>query len=96
MSDPEEAAPAAEVWEPWSPPWAPHVKGRYTRRVWDAVEKKHDPQRVEARCEFVGCGGVYGPTSCDSGRVRDHIDTFATNHLHRDAMDPRPILKVGG
>jgi hypothetical protein len=82
-----------DEWDEWRPPFAPHVLGRYTRRVWDAEEGKHEPQTVTATCET--CREVYGPTTCDSGRVRSKVDTFALGHLHRDAMDPRPILKLG-
>jgi hypothetical protein len=81
--------PATEVWEPFTPAFAPHVSGRYTRRAWDPVLHVFEPQRVEATC--TRCAAVYGPTTCDSGRVREKITLFASAHLHRD---PLPVPKL--
>lgn len=64
--------------ETYSPPFAPHVKGRYARREWT------DPQAFDVRCET--CGESYGPAMCDSGRVRERIGKFAVGHLHRDPL----------
>ncbi len=62
----------------YSPPFAPHVTGSYTRR------EGSGPQRYEARC--AACGESYGPAVCDSGRVRERIAKFAAMHLHRDPL----------
>lgn len=83
-----------EALVPYSPAFAPHVKGSHTPRVYDAEAGEHEPQKVRARCEI--CGEEYGPAECKSGRVRQHIDTWATNHLHRDPMVPRPVVKAPG
>lgn len=78
----------------YSPAFAPHVKGRYTPREYDPVLHRHEPQTVWATCEL--CDEKYGPAECQSGRVRQHIDQWATNHLHRDPMVPRPVVKLAG
>jgi len=78
----------------YSPAFAPHVKGRYTARVWDPGTARHEPQTWSATC--AKCKDTYGPTQCDSGRVRQKIDTWALNHLHRDPMTPRPVVKLPG
>lgn len=75
-----------ESWTSWTPAWAPaHVRGRYTERRWSAEEQAYEEQRVEAECSFVGCGAIFRRT-CSSGRVREHIATFARVHLHRDPL----------
>lgn len=76
-------------WIDWSPEQAPHVRGRYQARVWNAEEGMHEEQRVEATCSFAGCGAVF-KRACTSGRVRELITTFATVHLHRDPFSPKP------
>lgn len=80
---------------PYSPAFAPHVKGRYSPRVYDPELGEHEPQKVWAHCD--ACGEDYGPIECKSGRVRQHVDTWAaTGHLHRDRLDPRPVVKPAG
>lgn len=81
-----------ETWEKYSPAFAPHVTGEYSKRVWEPGAARPEPQTVKATCET--CGAVYGPTTCDSGRVRHKIDTFGLVHLHRDALTPRPVVKL--
>ena len=77
----------------YSPAFAPHVEGTYTPREYDPVLARHEPQTVRAKC--TRCGEEYGPAECQSGRVRQHIDNWAVgNHLHRDPMIPRPIIKI--
>lgn len=78
---------ADPTWVEWTPEQAPHVRGRYTARVWDHETQLHEEQRVEATCTFDGCNGVF-KRSCSSGRPRELIATFATVHLHRDAFAP--------
>ncbi len=77
----------------YSPPFAPHVVGRYTRREYDEVRGVYEPQTVTAECRE--CGGRYGPAECASGQPRGHIDRWAVEHLHRDVMTPRALVKVG-
>ena len=86
------AAPAPQ-WIAYSPAWAPHVKGAYTARVWEPGAPAPEPQDVKITCTI--CGDVYGPTTCTSGRVRHKIDTYAVVHTHRDAMTPRPVIRLG-
>lgn len=71
--------------EIWSPPHAPHITATYPRRVWDPVEKKHEPQIVKLRCSM--CSAEHQVT-CEQGRPREHAMTFAQVHLHRDALAP--------
>lgn len=72
-----------DAWEEWSPAWAQHVRGRFTRPVVeDGVRQE---QRVEASCAWPGCGAVWRGT-CASGRVRAHVARFAAVHAHRDAL----------
>lgn len=81
-------------WVDWSPEWAPFVLGRYTERVFDEETKMHEAQQVEARCTFSGCETAWR-TSCQSGRVRDHIATFAKVHLHRDPLSAPTVVRPG-
>ena len=67
-------------WIFWSPPWAPHVQGRYEMRRYDAELKRFEPQLVVAVC--TNCGHDWR-ASCESGLVRDHISRFAAIHLHQ-------------
>jgi hypothetical protein len=73
----------ADAWETWDPPWAPHVRGRYTARVWDPASGMFEDQRVVADC--AACG-AHWEGHCASGNVRAHVDTFARVHTHRDAL----------
>lgn len=81
-----------ERWEEWSPEYAPHVRGRYTERVWDPVLRAHEEQRVEARCEV--CGQEWKGW-CTSGHVRDKVATFARLHLHRDPLEAPRVERPG-
>lgn len=82
------------AWIDWCPEWAPHVRGRYTERVWDPETKLHDPQTVEVRCTFGGCEATWR-TTCQSGHVREHIATFARLHLHRDPLAAPTVVRPG-
>lgn len=76
----------SELSETWSPPWAPHVVGRFEPRVYDAEEHRYEPQRVEIEC--VSCGARHR-TECASGNVRQRVQVFARVHLHRDPLAPK-------
>lgn len=80
---PRETEPA--TWRTWSPPFAPHVRGRYERRTFDSEAGMPNPQRVAMEC--TRCGNTWR-TVCASGQVRGHIAKFARLHLHRDVLDP--------
>ncbi len=69
----------------WSPPNATHVKGVYDRRVWDPATNAHEPQIVDMEC--TACGAKHRVT-CEQGRPREHIATFARVHFHADALAP--------
>lgn len=77
---------ATELDQQYSPLYAPHVKGRYSRRVLeDGVPQ---PQLVEATCEV--CGAQYR-NICRQGMPRQHISRFAGQHLHRHPMQPAKV-----
>ena len=73
-------------WTAWSPPNAPHVKGRYTERTYDE-DQLPEEQTVEAWCEHPDCDskGVW-TRRCSSGQVRSHIATYGLVHAHRDHL----------
>lgn len=80
------------TWTTWTPPYAPHVEGRYTELEIDPDTNQPLEQRVSAMCRQ--CGAEWGPVTCTSGMVRQHIATFARVHLHRDALrEPFPTRK---
>lgn len=68
-------------WEPYDPSFAPHVKGRYTARVFDQELGMYEEQIVEAVCET--CKATFR-RACSSGLVRQHITRFASVHTHTD------------
>ena len=71
----------------YRPPFAIHVRGEFDeRRVEDGMPVE---QTVKVWCEWPGCNG-YWQTRCASGRVRAHIQRYASQHLHRDPMAPIP------
>ena len=76
---------AEELSIEYSPRWAPHVKGRYSRRVLDPDTKMPEPQRVEVTCGV--CGQQYR-NLCRQGMPRQHISRFAQQHLHRAPLQP--------
>ena len=82
-----------DTWSEWRPPYAPHVLGRWTQRVFDD-DGLPEEQKVVVRCEFPGCGGVF-ERACTSGLVQQHVQRFAIVHLHRDVLYVRP-RKVEG
>lgn len=89
----------ADEWEEWSPSWAPHVKGRYTRRTVDEVTRMPEPQQVRIVCthrddEGKMCGETW-QTSCSSGNVRRHIQNFAMNHIHKDPLQAPKVVRPG-
>ena len=61
------------------PHWAPLVKGWYTERDEDGVAK------VGASC--TKCLASFGPRTCTSGMVRQHVNNFALSHTHRGPFD---------
>lgn len=79
-------------WEAWSPEAQPHVKGRYTTRVWDAEAKMHEEQRVEMECTICGATWKLG---CSSGLVRAHIANFGKAHHHKDPLGAPTIRRPG-
>ena len=72
-----------ELKELYSPLWAPHVKGRYSRLEVDPETGEREEQRVEATCEK--CGGMYRNV-CRQGMPRQHILRFAQHHAHKAPM----------
>ncbi len=62
-------------------PHTPHVVGTYPNRVWDRDLGKHEPQQVDIKCEL--CGATWR-VQCEQGRPREHVHTFARDHLHHD------------
>lgn len=66
--------------EPWSPPHAPHVTGRWTQRVFDD-DGIPEEQTVVAKCAT--CGAEF-KRACASGHVRAHVMRFALVHHHRE------------
>lgn len=85
-------------WIEWSPPWAPHVKGKYTKRV-RGDDGFCEPQRVQMACIHRGesgkvCGATW-QTVCSTGNVRRHINTFAKVHAHKEFPSPERIVRPG-
>ena len=76
---------AERRWVDYSPPWAPHVRGRYEAREY-GPDGRPEPQRVEMACER--CGAAW-QTTCETGMVRGHVDRFALVH----AGEPVPVKK---
>jgi hypothetical protein len=84
-----------EQWITWSPPWAKHVKGKYTRRV-RGDEGFCEPQKITMECTHVDDGRACGArwqTVCNSGNVRRHINNFAIAHAHKDFTKPPRIVR---
>ena len=80
----------------WSPPWAPHVKGRYTPRT-RGENGMCEPQHVYMLCAFKHndgriCGETW-QTVCASGNVRRHINNFAKAHSHSDFANPDRVVR---
>lgn len=75
----------SDVWETWSPEWAPFVQGQFTKRTFDE-DGLPDEQRIVVSCS--SCGATWQRT-CTSGLVKNHINTFARLHIHRDPMAPK-------
>ena len=83
----------------WSPPWAPHVLGRYTPRERDEVTGLCEAQQVFMVCRFRNpdgtlCGQTW-QTTCASGNVRSHINNFAKAHAHKDFTAPPRVVRPG-
>ena len=72
------------IWVEWSPGFAPHVMGRYTRRTFDPETRMPEPQKIEVTCGI--CHATWRG-ECLTGQVRTHIARFGTVHLHRDPLD---------
>lgn len=78
--------------EAWSPQWAPHVKGWYEVRQYDADTGFGETQAWGAHCDT--CGDNW-QGSCDSGQVRKHIQKFALVHLHKDPLGAPRVVGTG-
>ena len=77
-----------ELTEIYSPLWAPHVKGRYSKLEVDPETHEREPQRVEAVCEI--CEARYR-NDCRQGMPRRHVLEFSKHHLHRNVIaKPKP------
>lgn len=66
----------------YTPQWAPHVTGTFPEKVIDE-DGQHEPQLVRMSCSI--CNATHQVT-CTSGATRQHIQTFAVVHAHRDPM----------
>lgn len=90
---------SSKQWIQWSPKWAPHVKGRYTKRERDPANGMCEPQHVHMVCAHRGEGGklcgASWQTICASGQVRNHINRFAKQHTHTDFAQPARIVRPG-
>lgn len=76
--------------EEYSPKWAPHVKGVYSREV-DPETGQPEPTWVMLSCSI--CQDVHR-VRCDSGAPRNWVLKYATAHVHRDALkEPFPSQK---
>ena len=65
-------------WETeYSPSWAAHVVGRWSKRVKDEIEG-WEPQKVEITC--TACKTVW-KGECTSGATRNLVSKFATVHV---------------
>lgn len=71
--------------ETFSPQWAPHIIGRYNKRVIDPETGESDPQIVRIVCGK--CNAAY-QVKCTTGAVRAWVNRFATVHYHGDPLDP--------
>lgn len=81
----------------YSPLFAPHVKGRYSKiefeedKVGGRTVMVRQPQMVEIVCEM--CGQRYR-RECRQGQPRLHVRRFAAIHLHRHPLAPIPGLST--
>lgn len=66
----------------YSPPWALHVLGQYTKPEQDEDGNLQE-QSVFAKCSICN---VDMQRKCSSGAVRMHINRFAFVHLHRHPL----------
>jgi len=82
----------------YSPLYAPHVKGRYSRIAFEEEEQPdgrkvmvRQPQMVEIHCEK--CGQRYR-RECRQGQPRQHVARFASIHLHKHPLALIPGLST--
>jgi hypothetical protein len=68
-------------WTEYSPPFALHVKGKFTERKVDQDTGMPDPQLIVADCEICK---AHWQGSCMTGNVRNWIHKFGLIHIHRD------------
>jgi hypothetical protein len=74
-------------WDEWRPTYAKHVLGKYTKPRRDPETLEPLEQVYVIECEQ--CAQRWGPLKCTTpGNVRNHIATFAIQHLHRNPLDP--------
>jgi len=73
------------TWVKWSPRWAPHVKGEYTKQASLDLDGKPVKQ-MRAVCVFKFPNGKLCNTSwqatCNCNGTRTRIQGFARQHLH--------------
>lgn len=67
----------------YSPKWAPHVVATIDEPEVDMATGLREEQKIDARCGT--CGAIFHRT-CSSGLVREHVNRFATLHVHRDPL----------
>ncbi len=73
----------------YRPVWAKHVLGQYTPRKMPLEGEPPEPQIVECKCEWPGCG-AYFRIPCLTGAVHSHIHNFAQAHFHNDPFGAPP------
>jgi len=66
----------------WSPAWAPHVVGFFTKRQVGL----DGPEPQKYRCYCTTCN-VEHRGECATGAIRSHVSHFAAVHLHRDPFN---------
>lgn len=87
------------TWVPWSPRWAPHVKGEYAKGASKDPDGK-SYKYMRAVCIHMGADGKrcnqswQGRSSC--GNVKALISRFARAHFHRDFNDGVPRVVASG
>lgn len=74
--------------ETFSPQWASHVHGVFTRE--QDEDGKPEPTWVELSCDR--CKARHR-VHCASGAPRQHVLVWANLHLHRDPMDHQKFLE---
>lgn len=68
---------------PYSPPWAPHVRGYFEAPEPPLEGEAPDPYKVGATC--AACG-INFEQRCTTGRVKWRINLFAAQHQHKNPL----------